>query len=151
MAIAPHNVRITSFDDGVYTFNALASGVRVESGPAGGPEVVRGRIRRLAAGGKVSADGTGKLPLTPPVVQWSLVFIGAHPADHAQYVNLLNLLGAYGTLTGRVSGASSHTVYSAPAILVDSPANWRAPYATGTQNMLLVVAEFEMMDFWSAV
>jgi hypothetical protein len=145
---APHNVRITSFDNGVYTFNALASGVYVESGSADGPEVVRGRIRRLPAGGKVSANGTGRLPLTPPAVSWTVVFVAAYPAAQLQHINLMNLKGAYGTLTGRVSGTLSHTYYSAPAILVEVRSTWAAPYAAGTQNTLMAAIEFEMMEFW---
>lgn len=146
-----HNVRVTSFDDGVTTFNALSAGVYVEDGPAGGPEVVRGRIRRIAGSGtKVSADGVGNLPVTPPAVQWTLVFVGANPAAHVQYVNLLNLTGHYGTLWGRVPGAIGWDIYTTPAILVGVNSTWKGPYGLGVRNTLLVVVEFELMAFWSA-
>lgn len=144
-------LRIVSFDDGAHTFNALASGIYVESGPNDGPEVVRGRIRRLAGGGKVSADGTGPLPTTPPAVAWEIISVAANPDGHAQIKNLQTLKGAYGTLTARISGASSHTSYTCPAYLVDTPSTWRAPYRQGQQSVVAMRIEFEMMDFWTLV
>lgn len=151
-ASAPQqNIRITSFTDGSIQFNATAAGVYMESGSADGSEVNQQRIRKLANGVKVSADGTGRLPTWPPLVVANIVFVSSNPAGHTQYKNLMRLKGAYGTLNGGIAGSANYTAYYAPAILVAATGNWKAPYAAGIQNTLIIAAHFELMEDWLEV
>lgn len=100
------NVQISSFvaNTGGTTFNAEATGVRVEpSGNVGGPGVIFRSITNQA-GAIVDQDGTADADLTPPRLTFNFRFVADNPAGHTQYQNLIALKGRYGTFNGKVFG-----------------------------------------------
>lgn len=142
-----YNVRVKSFSDGSTTFDAAASGVYVKSGSAGGPQVLA-RMPVNDAGAIVDLDGTGAAALMPPVIEQSIIFVAAHPDGHTQYKNLIALLGRHGTFIGHVPGASTNTVKTAAARLMEVDANWDGAHRIGAESWLAVKAKWQLKGFF---
>ncbi len=142
-----YNVKIKTFSNGSITFDATAAGVHIESGSAGGPEVID-HIETNDAGAIVDLDGTAAAGLKPPRVKQSLRFVAANPAAHTQYNNLINLKGQYGTFTGVIPTASGETTKTAPARLMEVDGNWRGRHKTGQSSYMVIDAEWQLEDFF---
>jgi hypothetical protein len=138
-----YNFRITSFTDGVTTFDATAAGVESKDGDARGPEAMT-RIAFNDAGAIVDLDGTGNGAVRPPVVEHNFIFTADHPDGHAQYKNLLKLINHHGTLSVRIPNASSSTVKTVAARLISVEGRWQPPHKAATRSWLPITAKWQL-------
>lgn len=139
-----YNVRVRSFTSGGVVFETGEGvGCYVARGSADGPVVVR-RIVVLPTGALHDLDGTADAAKTPPELWQELVFRAAHPAGHAQYANLIALIGRHGTLVVGRPGATGETPVSVAARLWSVEGSWEAPYRVGTANEVVVRATWQL-------
>lgn len=135
------NYKVRTFVVGATTFNSEATGVYVERGSATGMGSVD-RIEVTPWGAIYDMDGTDDADLILPRLWNDFVFVGAHPNAHAQYINLMSLMGKHGTLSIEIptDNAGADVLKTCTARLLPLPADsqWEAPYKTSTQNWLMV-------------
>lgn len=139
-----YNGRIQSFLVGTVAFTpSAANGVYVEKGTADAPTVVN-RLAATGTGVIHDVDGTDDAATTPPLVKHDLIFQGANPAAHAEYIKLCGFIGKHGTLTIAYPGASSTATTAVIARLVKVSGNWEAPYQQGVRNTMAIRAEWQL-------
>lgn len=143
-----YNIQIASFAvSGGVTFNAEASGVRVEpANTIGGPDAII-RMSENQAGAIIDLDGTNAADLRPPQLTFNFRFVASNPGGHTQYNNLIDLKGKHGTLSGKIHGASASTTLTAPARLIDVTGNARGWQRIGMRSVLVVTAVWQLKDF----
>ena len=145
--MAQYNVQISAFEDGSTVFDAEATGVRIEpANTIGGPDVLL-RMEANQAGAIIDLDGTGVAALVPPILTFNFRFVGASPANHAQYVNLIALKGHHGTFYGKLWSVGSSAVYTAPARLIEVTGNARGFQRNATESFLVVTAKWQLKGF----
>ncbi len=147
MTFYAYNLRIRSFSDGNTTFMAEGD-VNTKRTSADGPRVIS-HMTENEAGAIIDLDGTGPATLVPPLVTADFIFVGANPAAHTQYANLVALTGLHGTLTGILPGISANQLVTAPARLIEVKAVADGAQRIGTTSWLPVTATWQLKGFWS--
>lgn len=147
MTFYAYNVRIRSFSDGNTTFTADGN-VYTKRTSGDAPRVIS-RIAENEAGAIIDLDGSGPATLVPPIITADFILVGANPAAHTQYANLVKLTGLHGTLTGILPGVSANQLVTAPARLLSVTTVADGAQRIGATSWLPVTAMWQLKGFWS--